>query len=299
MKIRLILISALSAFLAGSTPDWAPSLRDADILVIGDSQIMFRGGDTYVAFFNTIGDRCSKALPTHARLFDDLAGLRVGVLGVRSTATPSWLARDDAGKTKVCLPEKSWPVNARGFGVLHHPAKKWFQIGQTPNYPLCQPGQSPIEALFHTVNIAPKLLIFSFLGRAADRWSKKKNAALVDAAALAAQVPAHIPCISMTTAPTFRPTINALRLKAQIRINAALSAQEPGCRPVDGLTPDTISRLEGHSQFYKTSAQGKVRDPFHPKAEGVRVFLETITPNLCMQIADSLIRTRGLLHLKQ
>lgn len=286
---------AAVAFASGVALGWfsvgvhAADLKSAEILVIGDSQVAFHGGAAYVDFFQTINNRCSAVLPDEAKSFAKLDNLNVGVLGVRATSIDTWVARTEKGKAKICVPEKSWPVNARGFGVLTHPKPKTFvQTGKDPSYPLCQDGRSAVDAMFETVGIAPELLVFTFLGNSKKRWLRKPEDATKDAANLASQIPAHTPCVFMTSSPTFKMDENQKRVMAQDYFIKALKQQGKGCVPVTGLTEASIGKIENMPSFFKRDPKGKVKDSFHPNAEGVAAFLDTLTPGLCLAVAQAM-----------
>ncbi len=284
-----ILLFAAAAIGASSSLDRSGGLERSDILVIGDSQIAFGGGEQYIVFFRTLADRCGRILPDPEQDFAALVNLKVGVLGVRATALHSWVARIGPDKDQVCVPEASWPVNARGFGELENPKIRFSQIGANPAYPLCVAGRSPIEALFNTAGVMPELIVLSFLGRAVTRWAGSIELARKDASALAEQVPSTTPCVFITTAPTFSPAVNIKRRKAQQNFHDALAEKTMSCRAVNGLTTATIAKLEGTPEFFKRDGKGRVRDPFHPNGAGIAAFLETISPELCKAVSGAIM----------
>lgn len=271
----------------------AQSLKDADILVIGDSQILFRGGSAYVDYFTNLAATCGKIVPGRT---DDLKTYlmgNVGVVGVRGASINSWLDRKGKEKDRLCVPEKTWPKNARGFGVLHNDKQKFEQLSASGTYPLCVADQSPIETLFKDVGIKPKLLVLSILGKQSEFWEMDEALAHSDAEDLAKQIPASTPCLYLTTAPNFAAHQNALRKTGQDRFFDGLSKNPGACVPVKGLNGDTIAALQGNKAFYKTGKDGKVRDGFHPNDQGIRTFLKTVTPSLCHAVLTIMDREKS------
>lgn len=271
------------------TLTFAQSLQKSEILVIGDSQIAFRGGETFLDYFNKFVNNCSKLLPHRKADFDRFKDGAVGVVGVRSTSINGWVAKDGRAKDDVCEPEKSWPVNARGFGTLHHLSKSFVQVGEDPAYPLCVNGLSPLEALFDHLETRPKLLVLTFLGKTTKIWAKDAETAKRDAVALAAQVPRDTPCVFVTTAPSFRPPVNVERYQAQEHFIDALKEQKMACKPVRGLTLKTLARLENMPLFFKQDVLGFIRDPFHPNDDGIKAYLNAIEPSLCAAISKAVV----------
>ena len=278
---KVLLASSLITLTVGLSSAFAQSLKDADLLVVGDSQILFRGGPAYLDHFNQLAQTCGTLIPERAADFTRHFSGDVGVAGIRAATTNSWLAREGKEKDALCVPEKSWPKNTRGFGVLHTPDKKFHQTGRDGNYPLCQPNQSPLETLFKEVGTNPKLLVLAILGKHANVWAKDKALAHKDAAELAAQVPASTPCLYLTTAPSFSEKQNAKRRVGQDHFFSGFQNAGGACLPVKGLTNETISAFEGNNKFYKTREDGTVRDVFHPNDLGIRSFLKTVSPAMC------------------
>lgn len=287
---KILLASSLFAITASLSSASAQSLADPDLLVIGDSQILFRGGPAYVDHFSKLADTCGALIPERATDFKTHFTGAVGVAGVRAAAINSWLAREGKEKDALCVPQKSWPKNTRGFGVLHTPDQKFHQTGSDGNYPLCQPDQSPLEALFKGVATKPKLLVFAILGGYSRKWAKDEALAQKHAAELAAQVPENTSCLYLTTAPSYSGKQNAPRRKGQDHFFDGIEKAPGACLPVKGLTDETISAFQGNSKFYKTRDDGTVRDVFHPNDLGVRTFLNKVTPAMCQALVTLMDR---------
>jgi len=287
---KILLVSSLFTLTASLSSTSAQSLADPDLLVIGDSQILFRGGPAYVDHFNKLAETCGALIPERAADFKSHFSGDVGVAGIRAAAINSWLARQGKQKDTLCVPQKSWPKNARGFGALHTPDQKFHQTARDGNYPLCQPNQSPIEALFKGVAIKPKLLVFAMLGGYSKNWAKDEALAHKHAAELAAQVPENTPCLYLTTAPSFAEKPNAERLEGQNHFFDGIQKAGGACLPVKGLTYETISAFQGNSKFYKTRDDGTVRDVFHPNDLGIRTFLNKVSPAMCQALVSIMDR---------
>lgn len=276
----------LLVFFIGIKSINAQQLKDASILVIGDSQILFRGGDAYVDYFTHLADECRMIFPDPAESLDTHIKGPVGVAGVRGASIDAWLSRGGPDKERICTPEASWPMNARGFGVLHKPDKKFVQIGDDPTYPLCEPGKSPVEALFQTAGIKPQLLVFSLLGSQSEFWARDRALADRDAENFAAQIPLGTPCIYMGTAPNFKTRLNVIRQRGQAHFFESLHHHGTTCQLVEGLTDQSIAALQGNKAFYKTNSEGIVRDGFHPNDAGIRTFLGTTTRSMCLAVSN-------------
>lgn len=287
-----MLVSSLFTLTASLSSAPAQSLADPDVLVIGDSQILFRGGPAYVDHFNKLAETCSALIPERADDFKSHFTGDVGVAGIRAAAINSWLARRGKQKDRICVPQKSWPKNARGFGTLHTPDQKFHQTASDGNYPLCQPNQSPLETLFKDVAIKPKLLVFAILGGYSKNWAMDEALAHKHAVDLAAQVPENTPCLYLTTAPSFSGKQNTPRRKGQDHFYKGIEKTPGACLPVRGLTDETISTFQGNKAFYKVRDDGSVRDVFHPNDLGIRTFLKTVSPAICQALVTLVDRDK-------
>ena len=287
---KILLASSLFALTVSLSSASAQSLADPDLLVLGDSQILFRGGPAYVDHFSKLAETCSALIPERANDFKTHFIGDVGVAGIRAASINSWLARQGKEKDALCVPEKSWPENTRGFGVLHTPDQKFHQTGSDGAYPLCQADRSPIETMFKDIAIKPKLLVFAILGGYAKNWAKDEALAQKHAAELAAQVPENTPCLYLSTAPSFSENHNSHRRKGQDHFFDGIQKAPGACLPVRGLTDKTISAFQGNSEFYKTRDDGTVRDVFHPNDLGIRTFLNKVSPAMCQALVTIMDR---------
>ncbi|MEP1444190.1 MAG: hypothetical protein ABJK39_14360 [Hyphomicrobiales bacterium] len=291
---KIMLASSLIAITTSITAAPAQSLKDADLLVVGDSQILFRGGPAYLDHFNKLAETCGALIPERAADFKEHFSGDVGVAGIRAATLNSWLAREGKEKDALCVPEKSWPKNTRGFGVLQTPDQKFHQTGREGNYPLCQADQSPLETLFKQVGNKPNLVVLTILGKYANKWAKNEALAHDDAARLAAQVPAGTPCVYLTTAPSFSGKQNAIRRVGQNHFFNGFEKAGGACLPVKGLTEETIATFEGNNKLYKARKDGSVRDVFHPNDLGIRTFLNMASPAMCQALVTILDREQPL-----
>lgn len=278
-------VSAADAAASASRPSAAKGFVSPEIFVLGDSQLTFGAGPVLLDFFDNLNARCAAA--GHAgRVIEARDGaLRVGVLGVRSTAIHSWVARSGRGKAMVCAKDKTWGVNAGAFGQLSMTGKKWEQIGEDPHNQFCKKGRSPFEEMFAGGYYDPKLFVMFFLGNATGRWAKSPKSALKDVEALAAQLPADTRCLMVTTAPSYKKSSNRRRLKAQETLKAAFAKTGNRCAVVSGFTPETIAALQGQARFFRRRKDGSVKDPFHPNSGGAKAWLAKTAPALCAAIA--------------
>lgn len=296
---KFLLVSGVLALTTNITSVPAQSLKDADLLVVGDSQILFRGGPAYVEHFKHLAQTCGALIPERAADFKAHFSGDVGVAGIRAATLKAWLARHGKEKDALCVPEKTWPKNTRGFGVLNTPEQKFHQTASDGNYPLCQKNQTPLEALFKEVGTKPKLLVLAILGKYADVWAKDEALAHKDAAELASQVPANTPCVYLTTAPSFSSKQNAKRRVGQDHFFNGFEKAGGACLPVKGLTDETISAFQGNNKFYKAREDGTVRDVFHPNHLGIKTFLNTTSPAMCQALVTIMDRDQTLVSKNQ
>ena len=263
------------------------SFVSPDILVLGDSQISFGSGPAFVDFFSDIEASCAPSM-RQKRTLKALGTGQVAVIGVRSTSIHSWTARGGAAKGSVCDIDKKWKVNAGSYGSVNTSENPFVQIGQGRNYQFCRKGQSPFEAMFQEGYYAPRLLLLTFLGNAAKRWAESPDLTRRDAQRLAAQLPAGVPCIFMTTAPAYTKKVSMQRLKAQENIKAELDRAGMRCSFVSGITADTVAANQGNKSFFRRNKSGQVKDPYHPNERGARHHLRLVAPQLCEAIFTEL-----------
>lgn len=248
-----------------------------DILVLGDSQLSFGAGAAFLDYFSMA-----------ARFCPQTANMSVGVIGVRSTALGAWTARSKKGKRALCDVDPKWRVNAGSYGVLNASKNPYIQIGQGAPYQFCKPERSGFEAMFAKGYYDPKLLIMFFLGNAETRWAASFDAALADATATMAQLPAGLPCIFMTTAPVHGGKVNKLRSAAQENIHRAFAEIGSRCSFVDGYTKATLAANQNVSANFRRKPSGAIKDPFHPTESAARQFLALRSDALCKAISTQL-----------
>lgn len=272
---------------ANARPTKARGFVSPDVFVLGDSQITFGAGPVLLDFFENLNARCAAAGQKARTIGPEDGSLRVGVLGVRSTAIHSWVARSGRGKSMVCTKDKTWGVNAGAFGQLSMTGKKWEQIGEDPHNQFCAKGRSPFEEMFAGGYYDPKLFVMFFLGNASGRWAGSKKSAVQDVKALTAQLPADTRCLMITTAPSYKAKHNKRRQRAQDNIKAAFEENGRRCTVVSGFTPQTIGALQGQPRFFRRNKSGAVKDPFHPNRAGAKAWLAKMTPALCRAVASA------------
>ena len=282
-NILLTSVVAILAVGAGVHAAIADGFKSPDILVLGDSQLSFGSGPVFLEFFENIKTHCA---PNESQLrnLEQLGEMSVGVIGVRSTSLHSWVARKGRSKGSICDVDPKWKVNAGTFGIINTTKNRYVQIGKGPDYQFCQKNESPFEAMFKEGYYNPKLLIMSFLGNSAHRWARNKKNALKDVERTMQQIPPDVPCIFMTTAPSYRKKTVDLRLRAQKNVKYAFMKNGSRCSFVEGFTPETIAANQGNRMFFRLSKSGKVKDPFHPNSKGARKFFSVGMKNICQAI---------------
>ena len=249
-----------------------------EILVIGDSQISFGAGKVYLEFF----DEIKKDLP-------NLLNAETAAIGVRSTSLQHWTTRKE-GKIKdvICEIDKRWGVNAGVYGILGDKSRKYVNMGQGEAYQICKPGKSAFEAMFENGYYKPKLLVLAFLGNSADRWADQPDKALADVKATMSQIPVDIPCIFLTTSPSYDKQTNDIRWKAQTNIKKAFEEAGKHCRFVSGFTKETVAAAQGNKGFFKTNDEGEVTDNHHPNLAAARKFFELKKEDLSKAVKKQL-----------
>jgi hypothetical protein len=264
----------------------AGGFKQPDILVLGDSQIAFRSGSSYLRFFKNLDQYC---LPDkeQSQLLEKLGRGTVGVIGVRSSTLSSW-ANKSYKKKKICDVDPKWKVNAGTYGIINRTREKYVQIGQDKQYQFCKKGLSPFEALFQKGNYAPKLLVLSFLGNSAKDWAEHPNKALVDVQKTIKQLPENLPCIYMTTAPPYTQRSIDIRLKAQKNLNDAFKKTGSRCSFVEGLNPKTIAANLDNKRHFRLKKSGAVKDPYHPNKRGARKFFFLQKHDICTALFTQL-----------
>lgn len=277
----------LPALVVAGGAEPARSFETPDVLVLGDSQITFGAGPAYLSFFQSLARRCAGQADSQQR-----RALRrletAAVIGVRSTALREWSARTDKGKKDICEVDPDLKKNAGAYGTVNRAREKYVQIGIGSDFQFCKPDVSPLEAAIAPGYYQPKLLVLSFLGNAAPDWASDPAAARRDARLALEQVPEGLPCVFMTTAPSFQPAANKLRLKAQASIRAAISETGGKCSFVGGVRKDTIALMMSDKRSFRLNESNEVKDPFHPTHRGSQRYLNAVAPQICSAILSAL-----------
>lgn len=268
---------ALGLFLSGAAA--AQTQPSPDILVLGDSQLSFGAGKAFVDILDDLKGDCGLTADT-----------TVGVIGVRSSSLQSWTSRGRAAKSAICDIDPKWKVNAGAYGLLSPGKTPYVQIGQGERFQFCHKDRSPLQAVFHDGYYRPKLLIMFLMGNATQRWAASAEAALKDARAFVADLPAGQPCIFMTSAPTYGEKSVRLRQQAQAHIEAAFARTAGQCSFVAGLTPETIRENLGNPANFRRTASGKVKDPLHPTEAAAHRFMALQRNALCHALTTQLAK---------
>lgn len=267
----LILVALAFAFLwkFTSQKNYSPA-----ILVIGDSQISFGAGQVYLEIFGNLKDELPK-YTQNEKIIEKFNDAQTAAIGVRSTSIQNWTTRDEGEiKDVICEIDKRWGVNAGVYGVQGEKSRKYVNIGQGVAYQFCQPNQSALEAMFENGYYKPELLIMAFLGNSAERWAGSQVSALQDVQTMINQIPPELPCIFLTTSPSYLEEINQIRSKAQDNVKQAFELTGNRCSFVSGFTEQTIAIAEGNKNFFKTNDEGVVTDVHHPNIDAARQFFE-------------------------
>lgn len=270
--------AAVAALLALglAKPALSEATRSPDVLVLGDSQLTFGAGAAFVDLLTGMAGTCG--LGPEAT---------IGVIGVRSSSLLSWSGRTKAAKGAICNVDPKWRVNAAAYGTLSQGKSPFVQIGRGAQFQFCTPDRSPLRAVFHDGYYKPKLMIMFLMGNAAERWAGSLDAALEDARAFTADLPAGQPCIFMTSAPPYREKDVSLRQKAQDNIGAAFD-QVGRCSFVAGLTDQTIAENLGNPANFRRKPSGRVKDPLHPTEAAARKILHLRQEALCAAMSRQL-----------
>jgi len=260
-----------------------------EILVLGDSQIPFGSGEAFLDFFSDLASQCMAEDGADARLAQ-LDGMRVGVIGVRSTSIHSWVAKSGAPKDAICEEDKKWKVNAGTYGVVNTGDSEFVQIGKGQQYQFCAEGKSAFEEMFRADYYAPQLLFMSFLGNATSRWAASLEAAVQDVEAMMRQLPPELPCVFMTTQPPYKESTIAKRVKAQSNLMMAFAKAGARCSFLPGSTPETIAANQGNALHFRRRDDGTVRDPFHPNDTAAKQFFELQRGAICEAVLEQFER---------
>ncbi len=261
----------------------AEKFESPDILILGDSQFTFGSGPSFLDFFQNIKSKCSPS-KKQARDLKKLGDMSVAVIGVRSSSLPSWTARSKSGKAAVCDIDLKWKVNAGSYGTVNKTKNVYIQIGKGPQYQFCKKKISPFEAMFEDKYYDPKLLVMSFLGNSSAGWAKNPKMALNDVQKTMAQLPDDMPCIFITSAPSFNKKTNKVRVRAQKNLKKAFQKSGSHCSFVEGLTPQTIAANLGVKNHFRRNKSGTVKDPYHPNKRAAKKFFKIEKNAICKAI---------------
>ena len=263
-----------------------------EILVLGDSQVMFGSGPAFLEFFSHIKQHC-KPNAQQAKDIKELGKMRVGVFGVRETYLASWTARSGKAKDTICKVDPNWNKNAGTYGIINPDHVKYIQIGDGEQDQFCKPGKSAFETMFRPDYYDPKFLLMYFLGNSAKEWANSKAAAIRDVKAMTSQIPKDMPCVYMTTAPSYKESVVDLRLKAQANVEAAFKETGSHCSFVPGMTPETIAANTGNAEHFRLKKDGTVKDPYHPNAKGAESLFAIEGDAICNAIFEQVGGGKG------
>lgn len=277
--LALAMLSCTPAVIRAPVPQPVPpspaQTAQAEILMLGDSQISFGAGGPYTQFLQTLGQTCAGLPAAYDRA-------KAQAIGVRSTALHNWTARTAPDRDTICEVDQTYGVNAGSYGVTSA-GLSYVQIG-TADYPYCGGGTTPLKAA--TEYVDPDLIILAFLGNATARW-QNAGVARSDWQAALRQLPPDIPCMVMTTIPAFEPAENQRRRAAQDNLGAAVTASGR-CSFAPGITPATLQAIEGRAENFRTDATGTVTDATHPTAASAARFLTANQSTLCTGLRAAL-----------
>ena len=287
MRFTGWVLGAILNTLVMTTSAYADDFVSPEILILGDSQISFGSGPAFLEFFTDIKEHCHPN-QQQAENLQRLGKMRVGVIGVRSTSIPSWIARRGPAKDTICEEDRKWRVNAGTYGFINMTKNKYVQIGKGREYQFCAPKKSAFEEMFREDYYNPKLLLMSFLGNSARRWADSPEAAIEDVEEMMRQLPATMPCIFMTTAPAYSAKIIDLRLRAQKNLMAAFEKTGSRCTFVPGATEETVAANLGNKHFFRLNKSGMVKDPYHPNQRAAKNFFALEMDGICNAIFDQI-----------
>lgn len=286
LKFNCLVLASLMSIVT-FTPRQAHGFESPEILILGDSQITFGSGPSFLEFFQNLKENCGTTRKERRRL-SKLDETRVAVIGVRSTSLGTWARRSKKGKSAICDVDPTWNVNAGTYGTINTSENEFVQIGQGKNYQFCQPNKSAFEAMLREDYYNPKLLVMSFLGNSSQTWANDPAAALRDVKAAMDQLPAGLPCVFMTTAPTYQKKVVDMRYRAQKNLQKAFAQTGNRCSFVEGFTEATIRSNLGVKSHFRRKKSGAVKDPFHPNKIAAKKFFELQRAQICNAVLTQL-----------
>lgn len=257
------------------------------IVILGDSQIPFGSGPVFLEFFENIKSHCPPTEKQAANL-EALSDMKVAVIGVRSTSLHSWTAKMGKAKGAICDVDPKWKVNAGTYGFINTSGNKYKQIGKGDAHQFCEMDMSAFQTMFRPGYYEPKLILLSFLGNSAKRWANSFDQAVQDVEKMNAQLPEGVPCIFMTTAPSYSKKITELRLKAQANVKRAFEETQSQCSFIEGATPETVAANQGNKRYFRLSKSGKVKDPFHPNEIAAKTFFMIAMEDICKAVYEQI-----------
>lgn len=260
----------------------AGKFKSPEILMLGDSQLSFGAGEVVLDLFKNIETRCDGVVD-HKMIFSELQKMRTTLVGARSSSLQSWTTTKGWAYDRLCKKDPTWGVNASIWGDGRPKNTPYVQIGEHKDYQFCKKGKTPMQAMFDA-GYSPKLLIFNILGNNAKRWAKDPKSADIDVARFTKLVPAHLPCVYMSTLPIHTPRRNKQRYKAQNAIKAAFERADNRCTFVEILDKKTITLIQGQNHYFKRKKNGSVKDPFHPRKRAASKVYTLKTAEICKAI---------------
>jgi hypothetical protein len=184
--------------------------------------------------------------------------------------------------------DPKWKVNAGTYGYINTTGNEYKQIGQGEAYQFCEKDRSAFDVMFRPDYYDPELIVMFFLGNSTDRWANHYDLALEDVRKLNAQLPANVPCIFMTTAPSYSKKVTDRRIKAQASIKRAFAETNSQCSFIEGSSPDTVAANQGNSSFFRRNSSGGVKDPFHPNPKAAKAFFKIKAERICTAVYEQL-----------
>ncbi|WP_299625099.1 SGNH/GDSL hydrolase family protein [uncultured Tateyamaria sp.] len=286
MLTKILRCAALALCLTGAV-EAQEGFQSPSIVILGDSQIPFGSGPVFLEFFENIKTHCPPS-PQQAKNLAVLADMKVAVIGVRSTSLHSWTATMGKAKGAICDVDPKWKVNAGTYGFINTTGNKYKQIGRGDAYQFCEMDKSAFQVMFRPDYYDPKLILLSFLGNSAKRWANQYEKAVEDVRKMNAQLPAGVPCIFMTTAPSYSKKITDLRVKAQANLKRAFVETGSTCSFVEGATPETVAANQGNKHYFRVNKAGKVKDPYHPNTKAAKNFFMIAMDDICTAVYDQI-----------
>ncbi len=272
-----------------------PDPLSAEILVLGDSQLSFGGGPTLSALFSDLPNQC-RDITMSTQKTELLEDKRFSMIGTRSTSLQSWISTEGRSWELLCHKDKKWGVNASAWGAVKPEKRRYVQIGEGENFQFCKPGRPPIQHLLAPNYYQPELLIVYVGGNGAERLARHPDRAQKDVDTFIDNLPDHLGCIFMMTAPVYEQSQNDRRMRAQANLRTAFAKHGGRCSFVEGHTPATRAAIEGQAQYFRRDDNGKVKDPYHANKDAGAAFLKLRQADFCSALIDqfdAIARARG------